>query len=64
LSFFVDHVTYTRHLEGEKMTMEQDIDELRCKLDISEQRHTNVEAKLVEGTLTTVGHAVGILKSY
>jgi hypothetical protein len=41
------------------MTMEQEIDELRCKLDISEQRRTNVER-----TLTAAGHAVGILKSY
>lgn len=44
--------------------MEQEVDELRCKLDVSEQRLIDVEAKLVEGALTTAGHAIGILKSY
>ena len=61
---FVDHVAYTRRLEGEKATLEQDIKELQCKLEVSEQRCIDVEAKLVEGALTVAGHAVGILKSY
>jgi hypothetical protein len=34
------------------------------KLEVSEQRCTNIEAKLVEGALTSVGHAIGILRSY
>jgi hypothetical protein len=37
---------------------------LWCKLEVSEQRHTYVEAKLVEGALTSAGHAIGILNSY
>jgi hypothetical protein len=37
---------------------------LRRKLDISEQRRTDVEAKLVEGALISIGHAIGILRSY
>jgi uncharacterized protein (UPF0335 family) len=61
---FVDHVTYTGRLEGEKATLEQEIEELRRKLEVSEQRRTDVEAKLVEGDLTSVGHAVRLLKSY
>ena len=56
LVVLVDHVVYTRHLEGEKVA--------RRKLEISQQRHTDVEAKLVEGALTLAGHAVDILKSY
>jgi hypothetical protein len=32
LAMLVDHVTYTRHLEGEKATLEQEVEELRCKL--------------------------------
>ena len=61
---FVDHVTYTRRLEGEKTTLEQEIKELQRKLEVSEQQCIDVEAKLVEGALTMAGHAVGILKSY
>ena len=64
LAMFVDHVTYTRRLEGEKTTLEQEIKELQRKLEVSEQQCTDVEAKLVEGALTMAGHAVGILKSY
>jgi uncharacterized protein (UPF0335 family) len=63
LAAFVDHVTYTGRLEGEKATLEQEIEELRRKLEVPEQRHTDVEAKLVEGALTSVGDAVGILRS-
>lgn len=64
LAVFVDHVTYTGRLEDEKTTLKQVIEELRQKLGVSEQHRTDVEAKLVEGALTSVGHAVGILKSY
>ena len=60
----VDHVAYTERLEGEKATLEQEVKELRCKLEVSEQRHTDVEAKLVEGALTLARHAVSIIKSY
>ena len=60
----VDHVAYTRRLEGKKATLEQEIEELRCKLEVSEQRHTDVEAKLVKGALTLARHAVSIIKSY
>ena len=61
---FADHVAYTGRLEGEKATLEQEIEEPRRKHEVFEQRHIDVEAKLVEGALTTVGHAIGILKSY
>jgi hypothetical protein len=37
---------------------------LRCMLEVSEQCCTDVEAKLVEGALTSAGHVVGIIKSY
>lgn len=64
LVVLIDHVTYTGRLEGEKPTLEQEIGDLRRKLEVSEQRCADVEAKLVEGALTVAGHAVGILKSY
>ena len=64
LVVLVDHVAYTERLEGEKATLEQEIKELRRKLEVFEHHHTDVEAKLVEGALTSVGHAVGILRSY
>lgn len=60
----VGHVTYTRRLEGDKATLEQENEEVRCKLEVFEQHCTDVEAKLVEGALTSAGHAVGILRSY
>ena len=59
-----NHVTYTGRLENEKATLEQEIEGLRRKLEVSKQRHTDVEAKLVEGALTSVGHAISILRSY
>ena len=31
----VDHVAYTGRLEGEKATLEQEVKELRCKLEVS-----------------------------
>ena len=46
------------------MTLEQEIEELRRKLEVSEQHCIDVEAKLVEGALTSAGHAIRILKSY
>ena len=55
LAVLVDHVTYTERLEGEKTTLEQEVEELR---------RTDVEAKLVEGAFTLARHAIGILKSY
>ena len=64
LVVFVDHVAYTGPLEGEKAILEQEITEIRRKLEVSEQRCADVEAKLVEGALTIDGHAIGILKSY
>ena len=64
LAIFTDHVMYTGRLEGEKATLEKEIKELWRKIEASEQRHTNVEAKLVEGALTSAGHVVGILRSY
>ena len=64
LAVFADHVAYTKRLEGEKATLEQGIEELRCKSEVSEQRRAHVEAKLVEGALTSAGHAIGILISY
>ena len=64
LAMLVDHVTYTGRLEGEKATLEQEIKELRRKLEVFEHHHTDVEAKLVEGALTSAGHAIGILRSY
>jgi len=64
LAVLVDHVTYTGRLEGEKTTLEQEVKELRRKLEVSKQRRTDVEAKLVAGALTSARHAVGILKSY
>ena len=64
LSVLVDHVTYTGRLEGEKTTLEQEVKELQCKLEVSKQHHTDVETKLVEGTLTSARHAVDIRKSY
>ena len=36
LAVFVDHVTYTEHLEGENATLEQEIEELQRKLEVSE----------------------------
>ena len=51
LSVLVDHVTYTGRLEGEKTTLEQEVKELRRKLEVSKQSRTDVEAKLV-GALT------------
>ena len=64
LAVFADHVAYTKRLEGEKATLEQGIEELRRKSEVSEQRRAHVEAKLVEGALTSAGHAIGILRSY
>jgi hypothetical protein len=36
LAMLVDHVAYTGRLEGEKVTLEQEVEELRCKLEVSE----------------------------
>ena len=35
LVMLVDHVAYTERLEGEKATLEQEVKELRCKLEVS-----------------------------
>ena len=64
LAVLVDHVAYIGRLEGEKVTPEQEIKELRHKFEVSKHRHIDVEAKMVEGALALVGHAIGILKSY
>jgi hypothetical protein len=48
LAVLVDHVAYTGRLEGRKATLEQEVEELQRKLEVSEQRRTDVEAKLVE----------------
>ena len=60
----VDHVAYTGHLEGKKATLEQEVEELWHKLEVSEQHRIDVEAKLIEGALTSTGHAIDILRSY
>lgn len=54
---------YTGRLEGEKATLEQAVEELRRKLEDYEQRHVDVEEKLVEGALMVARHVVSILKS-
>jgi len=64
LVLLVDHVAYIWCLKGKKATLEQEIEGLRHKLEVFEQRRTDVEAKLVEGALTLAGHAVGIHRSY
>jgi hypothetical protein len=35
---FVDHVTYISRPESEKTAMEQEVDELQHKLEVSKQR--------------------------
>ena len=61
LARFVDHVAYTGCLEGENATLEQEIKELQRKLKVSEQRRIDVEAKLVEGALTSAGHVKALV---
>ena len=51
-------------LGGQEGDSKQEVEELWHKLEVFEQCCIDVEAKLVEGALTSARHAISILKSY
>ena len=51
-------------LEREKTTLKQQAEELQNKLEAAEERQAALEEKLTEGSITTVEHVVGVIKSH
>jgi hypothetical protein len=50
-------------LEREKATLKQQAEELQKKLEAVEGCRAVIEEKLIEGTITTIEHVVGVIKS-
>ena len=46
------------------MILKQQAEELQQKLDATKERWIAVEEKLTEGSVTTVEHVVGVIKSH